>query len=51
MIMARCAVDTRLWRTLVDLRLTAGSRKPSRTSAEVGTQAIDTRSTVLTDAC
>ena len=51
MIVARCAVDTRLWRTLVDLRLTAGSRKPSRTSAEVGTQAIDTRSTVLTDAC
>jgi len=41
-------VQTRLRRTLDDLRLTAGTREPGRTLAGLGTQIIDTHSTILT---
>jgi len=47
-VMARRVVHTRLRRALVDLRLAAGTCEPGRTLARVGTQSIDTCSTVLT---
>jgi len=49
--MARRVVHTRLRRTLVDLRLAAGTGEPGRTLARVGTQSIDARSAILTRSC